>query len=105
MKYSCDSSFLAFCELYSRDYVQRVYMEITNLYGKPEASCTVSAWIYFNTSHKQRWKTCYHIFLFSSLPFFCGGIGKSHSFWRRETVSPFEREYINSPLFLGNTVF
>lgn len=25
--------------------------------------------------------------------------------WQRETVSPFEREYINSPLFLGNTVF
>ena len=68
MKYSCDSSFLAFCELYSRDYVQRVYMEITNLYGKPEASCTVSAWIYFNTSHKQRWKT-YVITSSYSLPF------------------------------------
>ena len=30
--------------------------------------------------------------------------GKSHSFWQIEAVSSFEREYINLPLFLGNTV-
>lgn len=48
-----------------------------------------------------------HTITFSySLPFFSSvrRRGKSHSFWQIEAVSSFEREYINLPLFLGNTV-
>lgn len=90
MKYSCDSSFLAFCELYSMDYVQNTYMEITNR---------------FNTSHERDGEHNTMVSsLFSSPLFVCEGKGKSRSFWQRETVPSFERECIKSPLFPGNTV-